>query len=157
MPVTQHVLVRHFTEPDADAVAALIRETLLTTNIADYPMEELELLAEWYSARGLVSRMGVTERLVAVVTEGGEQIVGTAARRENRLEGFFVAPAWQGKGVGEQLLAALEEICLQAAMRAIWLEASLTAVGFYERRGFTAAGAPRDNGDGLVVAMRKRL
>lgn len=157
MPVTQHVVVRHFAQTDADAVAALIRETLLTSNIADYPAEELELLAEWYSARRLISRMGLTERLVAVVTEDGERIVGTAARRENKLEAFFVAPSWQRKGVGEQLLAALEDSALHGAMRAIWLESSLTAVGFYERLGFTAAGPPRDNGDGLVVAMRKRL
>ena len=43
------------------------------------------------------------------------------------------------------------------AMRVLWLESSLTAVGFYERLGYEAAGGPRDAGDGLVQPMRKRL
>ena len=51
-----NVGVRLFAEEDATAVAALIRTTLLTSNAADYPREELETIAEWYSAEGLVSR-----------------------------------------------------------------------------------------------------
>lgn len=47
-----NVGVRLFAEEDATAVAALIRTTLLTSNAADYPREELETIAEWYSAEG---------------------------------------------------------------------------------------------------------
>lgn len=152
-----NVGVRLFAEEDATAVAALIRTTLLTSNAADYPREELETIAEWYSAEGLVSRIGHCQRIVAVTRDATREVLGTAARRENHLEGFFVSPSWQGRGVGELLLSTLEDAARADAMRVLWLESSLTAVGFYEKAGFARIGEARDLGDGLVVEMRKRL
>lgn len=162
----QTVTIRRFMPEDADAVAAVIRETLLTSNIADYPRDELEGLADWYSAPGLISRVPFCRRLVAmasatagpsVVPGGSPTLIGTAARRENKLEGFFVAPGWQGLGIGSALLAALLDDARSDALRAVWLESSLTAVGFYESHGFQATSGPVDCGDGLVVPMRVRL
>lgn len=152
-----NIVVRGFTAEDAGRVSELIRSTLFTSNAADYPRAELESLAEWYSAAGLVSRLPIARRIVALAEDGADTIIGTAARRENRLEAFFVHPDWQGRGVGSLLLEALEEDARLDALRAVWLESSLTAVGFYAKRGFAAVGAARDGGDGLIVPMRKRL
>lgn len=164
MVLAPNIAVRAFTAEDAEKVSALIRSTLLTSNTAHYPRAELESLADWYCAAGLISRLPFARRIVAFAENSGqtienprETIVGTAARRENRLESFFVAPAWQGCGVGSLLLEALEEDARVDALRVVWLESSLTAVGFYEKRGFVATGGAVDNGDGLVVTMRKRL
>lgn len=148
------VAVRPFVEADADEVAALIRTTLLVSNASDYSRPELESLADWYAAGPLIVRMPLCRRFVAVV-DGG--IVGTAARRENRVEGFFVGPDWQGLGIGAQLLLVVEEDARTDALRALWLESSVTAVGFYEARGYVTTGPARDNGDGVVVGMRKRI
>ncbi len=156
MVTTHEITVRLFEADDADQVAALIRRTLLTSNAADYPESDLEVLAEWYSARGLLSRLDYATRAVAVDRASGV-IVGTAARRENKIEGFFVDPDWQHRGVGGTLLTALESDARAHAMRGLWLESSLTAVAFYTAHGFESVGEPRDLGDGLVVAMRKRL
>lgn len=150
----QNMIIRPFAVADAEAVARVVRETLLTSNAGDYSIEELEALADWYEPRPLIARMEHSERFVAVIDTA---IIGTAARRGNRIEGFFVAPSWQRHGVGEQLLAALEASAKREAMRAIWLESSVTAVGFYERHGYSSAGQPFDHGEGLVVPLRKRL
>nr|NLI50925.1 GNAT family N-acetyltransferase [Propionibacterium sp.] len=157
MVLAPNIVVRSFVAEDAERVSELIRSTLFTSNAGDYPRAELESLAEWYSAAGLVSRLPVARRIVAFAEDGADTIVGTAARRENRFEAFFVHPDWQGRGVGSLLLEALEEDARTDALRAVWLESSLTAVGFYTKRGFVAVGAPRDEGDGLVIPMRKRL
>jgi GNAT superfamily N-acetyltransferase len=157
MTLTHRVVVRPFTELDADEVSALIRRTLLSSNIGEYSREELEGIADWYGAAGLILRMPLCLRLVAAAPDEGDRIVGTAARRENRLEGFFVSPDWQRRGVGEQLLGALEDSARHGALRVLWLDSSVTATGFYERKGYVAAGGARDDGEGLVVPMRKRL
>lgn len=150
------VAIRPFSAPDADEVSALIRETLLRSNAEDYPADVLQSLAEWYSAPGLISRLDYATRIVAIDCEKG-RIVGTAARRENRVEGFFVHPDWQGRGIGRALLDGIEEDGRADALRVLWVESSLTAVGFYEGRGYTQAGPAHDYGDGFVVPLRKPL
>lgn len=159
MMTLDRVAIRDFTAQDADEVSALIRATLLTSNAGDYAREELEAIADWYCAAGLVSRLPYAHRLVAAPAEGPHagRIIGTAARRENQVEAVFVAPDWQGAGVGAALMGLLEQGARTLAMRALWLESSLTAVGFYERLGYESAGGVRDAGEGLVQPMRKRL
>lgn len=151
------VRIRVFAEADADEVAALIRTTLLTTNAPDYPLDELESLADWYGPSALVSRMPHCRRMVAVADLDGHQIVGTAARRGARLEGFFVAPAWQRQGIGERLLASLVAEARLAGLPELELDSSVTAVGFYVRLGFAQEGPPADRGEGLVVPMSRTL
>ena len=154
MPAPRRITVRDFTAADADAVAALIRTTLLTSNASDYAREVLEGLADWYAAGPLISRMGLSERFVAVV---GAERVGTAAHRDGQIEGFFVAPSWQRQGVGELLLAALEASARRRMIDRLLLHSSVTAVDFYLRQGFEPTGEPFDAGEGLVVPMSKDL
>jgi len=75
---------------------------------------------------------------------------------------IVVEPAWQGKGVGTQLLAAVERQLLADGCRLIVVETSsraeyLATRGFYERRGYRPAArlpgyyAP---GDDLVIYLK---
>jgi ribosomal protein S18 acetylase RimI-like enzyme len=151
---SRDVVVRAFTVGDAGDTAALIRTTLFTSNAADYTASELSSLADWYAAGPLISRMGLSERFVAVV---GAERVGTAAHRDGQIEGFFVAPSWQRQGVGELLLAALEASARRRMIDRLLLHSSVTAVDFYLRQGFEPTGEPFDAGEGLVVPMSKDL
>lgn len=155
--LSDQIVVRRFVPEDAEQVAVLIRTTLLTSNVPDYDDDELESLAAWYSPQGLRSREGIARRFVAVDAAHPHRIVGTAARRENRIEAFFVLPEWQRQGVGATLLDVIEDDARAQAMRAIWLESSLTAVDFYTGHGFETVSEARDLGDGLVVEMRKPI
>ena len=147
---------RLFESGDAEQVASLIRETLLTSNAADYPLDELESLADWYGPSGLVSRMPFCTRLVAVDDTTGA-CIGTIARRENHIEGFFVRPAWQKRGIGAFLLSGVEADAHMHGIQAIWLESSITAQGFYRACGFTAVSGVEDLGEGPCITMRKHL
>ena len=75
---------------------------------------------------------------------------------------IVVDPAWQGKRVGTQLLAAVEETLISAQGRLIVVETSSRAAyaptrAFYERRGYTPAArlpgyyAPDDD---LVIYLK---
>lgn len=146
---------RLFDPDDAEPTASMIARTLTASNAADYSPDVIESLVAWYSPEGLRGRIPFSTRLV--VTDADGAIVGTAARRENRLEGFFVEPSWQGGGIGRFLLEGLEADARFHAMRALCVDSSLTAVGFYEACGFVASGPARDLGEGLVVPLRKVL
>src|SRR3989441_1219834 len=137
-------------------------------------------------ARELVSRVAAQEE-VAVALElldeslagdddyrflgsyAGDELTGYACwgptpgtRGTYDLYWIVVEPAWQGKGVGTQLLAAVERQLLADGCRLIVVETSsraeyLATRGFYERRGYRPAArlpgyyAP---GDDLVIYLK---
>ena len=51
-----------------------------------------------------------------------------------------VEPAFERRGIGSALVAALVEHARAAGMRSVWLNARVTALPFYERLGFSAEG-----------------
>lgn len=74
-----------------------------------------------------------------------------------RLRQMAVAPAFQGRGVGARLLAFAEERARASGVRSIRLHARSTAIGFYERAGYTEEGAPFDEDGVPHVLMAKTL
>jgi GNAT superfamily N-acetyltransferase len=57
-----------------------------------------------------------------------------------RLRSMAVDPAWQGTGVGRMLVEAAVERLRAAGVRRMWCNARDTALGFYERLGWTVTG-----------------
>lgn len=53
-----------------------------------------------------------------------------------QLRGMAVFPAWQGQGVGKELLVAARERIVAQGGRHIWCNARLPALEFYRREGF---------------------
>lgn len=57
-----------------------------------------------------------------------------------QLRGMGVSADWQKRGVGQRVLAMVEDLVRQAAdVRQIWCNAREEAVGFYERQGWQIA------------------
>ena len=66
-----------------------------------------------------------------------EEIVGMAEiEPDGFIDYFYVHPAWQGRGVGKALLAALESEAAQLGVKMIWADVSITANEFFLSRGF---------------------
>ncbi|MCU1715589.1 GNAT family N-acetyltransferase [Pseudomonas sp. 5P_3.1_Bac2] len=53
------------------------------------------------------------------------------------VDALFVLPDYARQGLGQQMLAHLEALARQAGLTQLRLEATLNAVDFYRRRGFT--------------------
>jgi len=76
--------------------------------------------------------------LTLVATYGGAA-VGFAALAENRrVDMLYVHPAAAGQGAGAMLLDALEKLAAGRGTTELAVEASDTARGFFEKRGFAA-------------------
>lgn len=59
------------------------------------------------------------------------------------IEAIFVDPNSQRRGIGTQLLAALERIAQDAGLDSLRLSATLNSVQFYKRAGFTELSASK--------------
>jgi len=83
-------------------------------------------------------------RLIAaggvLVAEGDGCMLGYAAVdvASGEVDAVFVEPGDHGRGIGARLLAACEDSARVAGCTRLFLSASLNAVPFYERAGFSA-------------------
>ncbi len=84
------------------------------------------------------------------VTPNGE-MVGTIASSvegvEGHLRGMAVRPAWQGRGIAEQLLLAAEADLIAAGCARITLDTTMPlrrAIRFYQKHGFAPTGRITD-------------
>src|SRR5580704_11910303 len=76
--------------------------------------------------------------LTLVATHEGSA-VGFASLADNaRVDMVYVHPAAAGQGAGTMLVDALEKLAAGRGTTELSVEASDTAVGFFENRGFTA-------------------
>ena len=75
---------------------------------------------------------------------GGELVACAAAvvvsPAEARIRQMAVAPARQGKGLGQRLMEGMEKDLRARGVRVFALNARRSAVGFYEKLGYAIAG-----------------
>jgi N-acetylglutamate synthase-like GNAT family acetyltransferase len=70
-----------------------------------------------------------------------------------------VRPALQGRGIGRALMAECEAEARRLGLPLVWLNARMTAEGFYRRLGYTTVSGTFPSGRTGVphVRMEKRL
>lgn len=122
-------------------VSALIGRVLLEVNIRDYPRENLEEFAAYYSP----------EKVASIPQNGGHSYVAMLGDEllacgsvvpveghpdECMIQALFVRPDWEGKGVGRQLVRTLEADPLFRNARRAKVSASLTSHEFYLKLGY---------------------
>lgn len=135
--------IRKFQSADAAEVAALVRKTLVISNVPDYTLESMEELAAIHTPEYIESRSAWMH--FHVVCEG-EKIVGCGAvgphgdsTEESELYTVFVLPEYQGKGLGKLILDALEHDEYFLRAKRIVICASITARDFYMKYGYQYA------------------
>jgi len=57
-----------------------------------------------------------------------------------QLRGMAIEPAWQGRGIGGLLLAAVEDAARLGGASILWANARATAIGFYLGKGLALEG-----------------
>ena len=133
--------IRRFQDEDAEAVSALIIKTLRTTNRKDYSSEYIEKDVKAFTPDGVRKRASWTHFYVAL---DGQMIVGCGAigpywdkEDESSLFNLFVLPEYQGCGIGRKLIMALEQDEYFVRAKRIEIPVSITAVGFYQKMGYS--------------------
>ncbi|MCA8831996.1 GNAT family N-acetyltransferase [Hymenobacter pini] len=81
-----------------------------------------------------------TTHALVLAPEGYATAVGRvhpSGPGQGQMRFMAVHPAWQGRGLGGQVLGYLEEAARQQGLREIVLHARENAVPFYQRHGYT--------------------
>lgn len=162
-PVTPHI--RPATVDDAPALADLGALVFRHTYGAAMPMAVLAAyLARSFTTTAVRQALNAadTNYLVATATE---RLIGyskcsttsppACVQGENvgELVNLYIHPAYQGSGVGRQLLQQTIQAATVRRLTALWLcvwQANQRAIIFYQRFGFTIVGKIEVYVDGVV-------
>ena len=134
------MIIRKFTEQDAQAVSELIVTTIRISNTKDYPADLMEELVKTETPEHVLQRASWTHFYVA---EEAGKIIGCGAigpywgkEDESSLFTIFVLPEWQGKGVGKAIVETLEKDEYGLRANRIEIPASITGLPFYRKLGY---------------------
>ena len=152
-------MIRKFTKDDAQEVAELVALTLRTSNINDYSAERIEADILIFNGQYLINRMSWTNGYVYCEDE---KIVGCGfigsywdKKDEACLFTFFVHPDFQGKGIGRQLINAVENDEFFLRSKRIEIPASITAVQFYLKFGYDYKNGITEPDDEKRIRLEK--
>jgi putative acetyltransferase len=135
-PQTQLAL-RPMLPTDIPLLAEIFRASIEELTAEDYSEAQQQA---WAETADDLDQFGarLAGDLTLVATHAGSA-VGFAALADNtRIDMLYVHPAAAGQGAGAMLCDALEKLAAARGIKELSVEASDSARGFFERRGFTA-------------------
>ncbi len=142
--MTNDIIIRRYSPSDEQQVLKLIIRNFYEVNIKQYPLEEMDEIADIYRNGKLKQLDDNTHFYVAVsINNNEEEIVGCGAIGpfDNEpdtaiLLTLFIKPELQGKGIGQLIIKELEQDRYSKEIKDIKLYASLTAYPFYLKMGY---------------------
>jgi putative acetyltransferase len=121
------------------------------------------VLAAWLASPAPVSLHHLVARGGGIVAEEDGRLLGYGVLNgaSGEVDALFVESAQHGRGTGALLMRAVEDAARAAGCARLFLSASLNAVPFYQRAGFTAVREemyPHRSGIGIAsVFMEKSI
>jgi predicted N-acetyltransferase YhbS len=145
--------IRAARKDDAASISQVIITTLRETNAKDYPATVIAQVEKSFSSVAVQALMEQRNVLVALLDE---ELVGTASLDGTVVRSVFVAPTYQSKGIGRQLMAAIVKAAMDAGIPLLTVPSSVTAERFYSRLGFKSV---RDSyhGEERTIIMERSL
>ena len=127
--------IRQATQQDASEIMKLFYETIHAINIRDYSQEQVNAWApDTMTVDKWVKRQDTKQTFVA---DHNGQIVGFAELEpDGHIDCFYTHKDFQGQRVGTQLLDTIVTQVIQLQLSRLFVEVSITARPFFERRGF---------------------
>jgi putative acetyltransferase len=133
----EKLAMRPLLPADVPLLAEIFRASIAELTAEDYGEAQRQA---WASAADDEEEFGARlgGELTLVATFDGAA-VGFAALADNaRIDMLYVHPAAAGQGAGAMLCDALEKLAAARGTRELTVEASDSARGFFEKRGFVA-------------------
>lgn len=149
------MIVRQFKKSDARECCNVINDCITSMTHLDGP-------ARFYMLSQNVPADFFNEikEDYALVAELHGHIVGVGALHENEIHRVYVSPDYQGNGIGETLLLALEAEAETLGIQSLELQTPPDDVEFYEHLGYENTGTIYTKigfATVLVVNMSKKI
>ena len=129
--------LRPFLAEDAAVVAQIFRESIVALTGDDYGEAQQEA---WASAADDVATFAkkLGGQLTLVATSDGEPVGFASLEGKDKIDMLYVHPDAAGQGAGATLADALEKLAAARGAEKLTVDASDTARGFFEHRGYVA-------------------
>lgn len=138
MSVEPAIAIRPYEPADLDALIAIFLGAIREVAAREYSQAQVNAWAQADRDVWALRRLG-RPTWVALM---GREVVGFANLEPNgHLDMMYVHPAHQGVGVASALLESVLTSARSQGLFRIFTEASITARGFFERRGFRVMAA----------------
>lgn len=131
-------MIRPFAPHDMDAVL----DVWLSASIAAHDFVAADF---WQSQREAMRDIYLPSAEVHV-DDDGTAVTGFSALLGDTLAALFVAPAHQGRGIGQRLMAHAQS--LRQSLQLAVYTANVRSVAFYRAQGFVVASERRDAATG---------
>jgi putative acetyltransferase len=127
--------LRPFLPSDTPLLAEIFRASIAELTAEDYTEAQQ---AAWMASAGDEEAFGqrLAGELTLVATVDAEAVGFAALKGRDVVDMLYVHPAVAGQGVGAQLLDALEKLAAARGATKLSADASDTALGFFEHRGY---------------------
>lgn len=129
--------LRPFLPADAPVLVAIFEASVLELAGEDYSEAQQKA---WAAAvddeEAFAARLGRQTTLVASLS--GEPVGFTSLKGNEEIDMLYVHPGAVGRGVATALVDALERLAAGRGVRVLRVDASDTARGFFEKRGYSA-------------------
>ena len=146
-------LIREAVKADALAISRLIIDTLRESNAQDYSSDVINQVELSFSPQAILRLLTQRKVFVAILKN---QIIATAGLDQDVVRSVFVEPAYQGKGIGRQLMTRIQVIALSEGFNLLRVPSSVTAQGFYTSLGFKKIRDVFHQSERTII-MSKRL
>ena len=129
--------LRPFLPADAPLLREIFRDSIEELTSDDYTEAQREA---WASAADDADefREKLSRQLTLVATLEGSPVGFASLEGKDKIDMLYVHPAATGQGVGAMLVDALEKLAGSRGAARLAVDASDTARGFFERRGYLA-------------------
>lgn len=129
--------LRPFLPADAPLLAEIFRASIMELAADDYSEEQQ---AAWASAADDTAAFGkkLTGQLTLIATLAGSPVGFVSLAGQDTIDMLYVHPGAVGQGVGAMLADALEKLAGSRGAGKLRVDASDSARGFFEKRGYIA-------------------
>ena len=129
--------MRPFLPEDASLIAEIFRESIADLTGDDYSEAQQ---AAWAARADDVAAFGkrLAGQLTLIATLEGAPVGFASLEGKDRIGMLYVHPAAAGQGVAAMLIDALEKLAGSRGAARLVVDASDTAQGFFQRRGYAA-------------------
>jgi putative acetyltransferase len=129
--------LRPYLPADAPLLREIFRDSIEELTADDYTAQQQEA---WASVADDVADFGkkLSGQLTLVATLEGSPVGFAALEGKDKIGMLYVHPAAAGQGVGAMLIDALEKLAGSRGAPKLTVDASDSARGFFEKRGYVA-------------------
>ncbi|MCO7513964.1 GNAT family N-acetyltransferase [Pseudomonas guariconensis] len=145
--------VRPATSEDIEAISRVVVSALRESNSQDYSPDVIAEVERSFAPEAISVLLDKRKVFVALL---GENITGTASLDGEVVRSVFVDPAYQGGGIGRQLMDVIHADAASAGVGVLRVPSSITAEKFYAALGYQKIRDEFHEAERTII-MEKRL